>query len=145
MFEAVRKGEIRVLLGSTFKLGMGVNVQDKLIAIHHIDVPWKPADMTQRNGRIIRQGNTNEEVFIYRYITEGSFDAYSWQLLESKQRFISAILQGSIKERYGSDISDTVLNYAEVKALAIGNPLIKKRVETAIHDFNSHSCNVLIS
>ena len=131
LFEDVRKGEIRVLLGSTFKLGMGVNVQDKLIAIHHIDVPWKPADMTQRNGRIIRQGNTNEEVFIYRYITEGSFDAYSWQLLETKQRFISDLLSGVITNRSGSEIDDTVLNYAEVKALAIGNPLIKTRVETA--------------
>jgi len=131
LFKKVREGTIRILLGSTQKLGLGVNVQTRLIALHHLDVPWRPADMVQREGRIIREGNQNSKVFIYRYITEGSFDAYSWQLLESKQRFISAILQGSIKERYGSDISDTVLNYAEVKALAIGNPLIKKRVETA--------------
>ena len=131
LFKKVRNGEIRVLIGSTFKLGIGVNVQDRLIAIHHIDVPWRPADMTQREGRILRQGNQNEEVFIHRYITEGSFDAYSWQLLETKQRFISDLLSGSVTERSNGDIEDTVLNYAEVKALAIGNPLVKQRVEAA--------------
>lgn len=131
LFEAVRSGKIRVLMGSTFKLGIGVNVQNKLVAIHHLDVPWRPADMVQREGRILRPGNENDRVFIYRYITEGSFDAYSWQLLESKQRFISGLLSGSITERNNTDVSDTVLNYAEVKALAIGNPLIKKRVEKA--------------
>lgn len=131
LFEAVRRGEIRILIGSTFKLGLGVNVQDKLIAIHHLDVPWRPADMTQREGRILRQGNENERVFIFRYITKGSFDAYSWQLLETKQRFISSILCGHMTERSGSDVCDTVLSYAEVKALAVGNPLIKKRVEIA--------------
>ncbi len=130
-FDKVQKGEIRVLMGSTFKLGIGVNVQNKLVAIHHLDVPWRPADMVQREGRILRPGNTNGRVFIYRYVTEGSFDAYSWQLLESKQRFISGLLAGSITERNNVDISDTILNYAEVKALAIGNPLIKKRVEKA--------------
>ncbi|MGN1104075.1 MAG: helicase-related protein [Candidatus Coproplasma sp.] len=131
LFLRVRSGDVRILIGSTFKLGLGVNVQDKLIAIHHLDVPWRPADMIQREGRIIRQGNENERVFIFRYITEGSFDAYSWQLLETKQRFITGLLSGSITERSGSDIESTVLNYAEVKALAIGNPLVKKRVETA--------------
>ncbi len=131
LFDDVRKGNIRVLIGSTQKLGLGVNVQERLVAIHHLDVPWRPADMVQREGRIIREGNINKKIQIFRYITEGSFDAYSWQLLESKQRFIAAILSGSMKERSGSDISDTVLNYAEVKALAIGNPLIKKRVELA--------------
>ena len=131
LFRKMRKGDIRILIGSTFKLGLGVNVQDKLVAVHHLDIPWRPADMVQREGRIIRPGNGNEEVFIYRYITEGSFDAYSWQLLETKQNFISALLSGSMEERDGSDIQDTVLNYAEVKALAIGNPLIKERVETA--------------
>jgi superfamily II DNA or RNA helicase len=131
LFEKVRKGEVRVLVGSTFKLGMGVNVQDKLIAIHHLDVPWRPSDMVQRQGRILRQGNGNEEVFIHRYITEGSFDAYSWQLLEMKQRFIGAILSGSVTEKHGKDIDDTVLDYAEIKALAVGNPLIKRRVEVA--------------
>ncbi len=106
-----------------------MNIQDRLIALHHIDVPWRPADMTQREGRILRQGNQNPKVFIYRYITEGSFDAYSWQLLETKQRFIADLLSGSLSEREGGDIEDTVLDYAEVKALAVGNPLVKERVE----------------
>ena len=131
LFKKMQQGEIRILLGSTFKLGLGVNVQDRLLAIHHIDVPWRPADMTQREGRILRQGNQNEQVYIYRYITEGSFDAYSWQLLETKQRFITELLSGSLTDRSGSDVDDTVLNYAEVKALAIGNPLVKQRVEAA--------------
>ncbi len=129
LFEKVRKGEVRVLIGSTPKLGIGVNVQDKLIALHHIDVPWRPSDMTQREGRLIRYGNLNKEVFIYRYITEGSFDAYSWQILETKQNFIVNLLKGSLVEHTSSDIESTVLDYAEVKALAIGNPLIKQRVE----------------
>ena len=131
LFAKVRKGEIRILLGSTFKLGLGVNVQDKLIALHHIDIPWRPADMVQREGRILRQGNENSKVKIFRYITEGSFDAYSWQLLETKQRFISGLLSGTLTDRSGSDVVDTVLDYAEVKALAVGNPLIKERVEIA--------------
>ena len=131
LFALVRRGDVRVLIGSTFKLGLGVNIQERLIALHHLDVPWRPADMTQREGRILRQGNTNEKVFIYRYITEGSFDAYSWQLLETKQRFISGLLSGSLTERSGADIEDTVLDYAEVKALAVGNPLVKQRVEAA--------------
>lgn len=131
LFLKVRKGDIRVLIGSTFKLGLGVNIQNKLIAIHHLDVPWRPADMTQREGRILRQGNENAKVYIYRYITEGSFDAYSWQLLETKQRFISGLLSGSLADRSGSDVESTVLDYAEVKALAVGNPLVKERVETA--------------
>ncbi len=131
LFAKVIRGEIRILLGSTFKLGLGVNVQNKLIALHHLDVPWRPADMTQREGRILRQGNENAKVYIYRYITEGSFDAYSWQLLETKQRFITELLSGSLKERSSGDIEDTVLDYAEVKALAVGNPLIKERVEVA--------------
>ncbi len=130
LFAKVRAGEIRILIGSTFKLGLGVNIQDRLIALHHIDVPWRPADMVQREGRILRQGNMNPKVEIYRYITEGSFDAYSWQLLETKQRFISELLSGSLTARDGAEIDDTVLDYAEVKALAIGNPLIKERVET---------------
>lgn len=131
MFDAMRKSKIRVLIGSTWKLGLGVNVQDHLIALHHLDVPWRPADMVQREGRILRQGNLNKKVEIYRYITEGSFDAYSWQLLETKQRFINKLLAGSLEDNSGADIGDTVLKYAEVKALAIGNPLIKERVETA--------------
>ncbi len=131
MFEDMRQGVIRVLIGSTFKLGLGVNVQSKLIALHHLDVPWRPADMIQREGRILRQGNENKKVEIYRYITEGSFDAYSWQLLETKQRFITDILSGCTDDRSGADVDDTVLDYAEVKALAVGNPLIKERVEVA--------------
>ena len=129
IFEKVNNGEIRVLIGSTFKLGMGVNVQKKLVAIHHLDVPWRPADMIQREGRIIRQGNENKEVFIYRYIQEASFDAYSWQLLETKQKFIDELLSNSIGVRSALDVSDTVLNYGEVKALAIGNIRLKERFE----------------
>ena len=131
LFAKVRRGDIRILIGSTFKLGLGVNIQDRLLALHHIDVPWRPADMTQREGRILRRGNANPRVYIYRYITEGSFDAYSWQLLETKQRFISALLSGSLTARSGADIENTALDYAEVKALAVGNPLVKKRVEAA--------------
>ncbi len=131
IFKAMNQSKIRVLIGSTWKLGLGVNVQEHLIALHHLDVPWRPADMVQREGRIIRQGNKNERVYIYRYITEGSFDAYSWQLLENKQRFINDLLAGSLEDNSSTDVGDTVLKYAEVKALAIGNPLIKERVETA--------------
>ena len=130
LFKSVREGRIRILIGSTFKLGLGVNVQERLIAIHHIDVPWRPADMTQREGRILRQGNTCEKVYIFRYITEGSFDAYSWQLLETKQRFICDLLSGVVAEKSSEDINGIVLNYAEVKALAVNNPLVKERVET---------------
>ncbi len=126
----MKKGKIRVLLGSTPKMGIGVNVQDRMVALHHLDVPWRPSDMTQREGRILRQGNENDTVRIYRYITDGTFDAYSWQILESKQRFIAQLLCGNIGIRDSAEIDDTVLSYAEVKALAIGNPLIKERVET---------------
>lgn len=129
LFESMNKGVIRVVVGSTPKLGVGVNVQERLVALHHLSVPWRPADMVQREGRILRKGNTSPEVFMYRYITEGSFDAYSWQLLENKQRFISSFLSGTSAAREMDDIADAVLSYAEVKALAIGNPLIKRRVE----------------
>lgn len=131
LFAAVNKAKIKVIIGSTEKLGTGVNIQERLVALHHLSVPWRPADMVQREGRIIRQGNTSPEVFICRYITEGTFDSYSWQLLENKQRFIGSFLSGSSKSRDMDDIADTVLSYAELKALAIGNPLIKERVETA--------------
>lgn len=122
LFKQVQSGRVRVLLGSTFKLGLGVNVQDKLIAVHHLDVPWRPADMTQREGRILRQGNENAKVQIFRYITEGSFDAYSWQLLETKQRFIVDLLSGSLESRSGSDIEDTVLD-----AQSFGKPSLAHR------------------
>ncbi|MBR1864547.1 MAG: DEAD/DEAH box helicase family protein [Ruminococcus sp.] len=131
LFAKVNAGRIRVLMGSTMKLGMGVNVQTHLKAIHHLDVPWRPADMVQREGRILRPGNLNKEVRIFRYITHGSFDAYSWQLLQKKQEFISQMISGSLTDREGSEVDDTVLNYAEVKALAVENPLIKERVEAA--------------
>lgn len=131
--KAFNEGKIRILIGSTMKLGTGVNVQERLLAIHHLDVPWRPADMVQREGRIIRQGNTNDRVYVYRYCTEASFDAYTWQILENKQRFIAQFLSGSLSSvhRDESDCADTVLSYAEIKALAIGNPLIKERVEAA--------------
>lgn len=131
LFAEMNSGKLRVVIGSTQKLGVGVNVQERLIALHHLSVPWRPADMVQREGRIIRKGNTCEQVFIFRYITEGSFDAYSWQLLENKQRFISSFLSGNCAEREMDDIADAVLTYAEVKALCIGNKLIKTRVEVA--------------
>ncbi len=129
LFKAMCEGEIAVLIGSTAKMGHGMNVQKRLTAIHHLDVPWRPSDMVQREGRILRQGNENKTVSIFRYITRESFDAYSWQLLEAKQRFISQIMAGEAIMRDGADIDDTVLNYAEVKALAVGNPKIKRRVE----------------
>ena len=128
-YDDFNDGNLRILIGSTYKLGMGVNVQKKLIAIHHLDVPWRPSDMTQREGRILREGNENEKVYIYRYITIGSFDSYSWQLLETKQRFINQIISKSIRERRVSEIDDVVLNYAEAKAIACNNQLIKKKFE----------------
>jgi len=131
LFADVNAGRVRVIIGSTQKLGQGVNVQESLVAMHHLSIPWKPSDLVQREGRIIRRGNRCKEVFICRYITEGSFDAYSWQLLENKQRFISSFLSGTSATRDADDVADVVLDYAEVQALAIGNPLIKRRVETA--------------
>lgn len=129
LFDDFNSGKIRVMIGSTFKLGMGVNLQKKLIAVHHLDVPWRPADMTQREGRILREGNENKKVYIYRYITKGTFDAYSWQLLETKQKFITQILTSQMKLSKISEIDDTVLNYAEAKALAVENLLIKEKFE----------------
>ncbi len=131
LFHSLRKGEKSVIIGSTFKTGHGVNIQERLVALHHLDVPWRPADMVQREGRILRRGNTSKRVRIFRYITRGSFDAYSWQLLEGKQRFISQILSGTCTQRECGDVDETVLNYAEVKALAVGNPKIKRRVEVS--------------
>lgn len=131
LFEDVNEGRIKVIIGSTEKLGTGVNIQKNLVALHHLSVPWRPSDLEQREGRILRQGNECGEVFILRYITEGTFDGYLWQLLENKQRFIASFLTGVATSDKADDIADTVLTYAEIKALAIGNPLIKKRVETA--------------
>ena len=129
LYQKVNEGKVRVLIGSTFKLGIGANVQTKLKAIHHLDVPWRPADMVQREGRILRKGNQYSEVFIYRYICEGSFDAYSWQILESKQRFISQFLMGSAYQRSSSDLEENVLSFAEVKALALSDPRMKTLAE----------------
>ena len=116
LYENVNSGKVRVLIGSTFKLGIGANVQTKLKAVHHLDVPWRPADMVQREGRILRRGNENREIFIFRYITEGSFDAYSWQILETKQKFISQFLIGSTYQREAADLENDVLTYAQVNA-----------------------------
>ena len=129
LFTAVNCAYVRVLIGSTSKLGTGVNVQKHLIAIHHLDVPWRPSDMVQREGRLIRQGNTNKKVFRYRYITAGTFDAYSWQIVENKQRFIGQFMKGVLADRDARDIDDAVLNYAEIKALSVGDPLLKTRIE----------------
>ncbi len=127
LFKAVREGRVRVLLGSTGKMGVGTNVQTRLVALHHLDAPWRPADVEQREGRIIRQGNRNDTVWIYRYVTEGSFDAYIWQTLETKARFIAQVMQGDTGARSAEDVELAALSYAEVKALASGNPLVLEK------------------
>jgi N12 class adenine-specific DNA methylase len=124
LFEKVRNGSVRVLIGSTQKMGTGTNVQKRLVALHHLDAPWKPAEVEQRDGRILRQGNDNEEVSIYRYVTEGSFDAYMWQALETKARFIGQVITGDNAARRAEDIGGQELSYAEVKAIASGNPAV---------------------
>ena len=124
LFEKVRQGSVRVLIGSTQKMGTGTNVQKRLVALHHLDAPWKPAEVEQREGRILRQGNENEEVAIYRYVTEGSFDAYMWQALETKARFIAQVMTGESAVRRAEDIGGQELSYAEVKAIASGNPAV---------------------
>ena len=129
LFSKVRKGQVRVLIGSTQKMGAGTNCQDRLIAIHDLDCPWRPADLQQRAGRIVRQGNQNKEVFIFRYVTEKTFDAYLYQLVENKQKFISQIMTSKTPLRTASDVDETVLSYAEIKALAAGNPLILEKTE----------------
>lgn len=129
IFSKVRKGEIRVLLGSTQKMGAGTNAQDKLIAIHDLDIPWRPADLQQRSGRIVRQGNKNEEVYIFRYVTENTFDAYLFQTLENKQKYVSQIMTNKTPVRVAEDIDEATLNYAEIKALATGNPLIREKMD----------------
>ena len=129
MFGKVRSGQIRVLLGSTQKMGAGTNVQKKLIALHHLDCPWRPADLQQREGRIVRQGNENPEVDIYTYVTENTFDSYLYQLVESKQKFIGQIMTSKSPVRSAEDIDETALSYAEIKALCSGNPKIKEKMD----------------
>lgn len=135
LFAAARNGQVSVLVGSTEKMGVGTNVQRRAVALHHLDAPWRPSDVEQRDGRIMRQGNTNKEVAIFRYVTEGSFDAYMWQTLERKKKFIDQIMRGKLGDiREIEDVGDTALSYAEVKALATGNPLLmqKAKVDTAL-------------
>ena len=129
LFQYVRKGKIRILIGSTDKCGTGVNVPDHVIALHHVDCPWKPSCIEQREGRALRQGNRNSEVAVYRYVTKGTFDAYSWNLIENKQRFISQIMTSKVVVRYCEDVDEAVLSYAEIKAVATGNPLIREKME----------------
>ena len=132
LFTSVRRGLVRVLIGSTAKMGAGTNVQRKLAALHHLDIPWRPSDIEQREGRMIRQGNTNESVDVFRYVTENTFDAYMWQTIESKQKFISQIMTSKSPVRSCEDIDETALSYAEVKALATGNPYIKEKMDLEI-------------
>ena len=129
LFSKVRSGDVRILLGSTAKMGAGTNVQSRLVAVHHLDVGWKPSDMTQRNGRIIRQGNMNKEVKVFNYVTEGTFDSYLFQTLENKQRFISQIMTSKSPVRSCDDVDEQALSYAEIKALCAGNPLIKEKMD----------------
>lgn len=132
LFGKVRSGAVRVLMGSTQKMGAGTNVQTRLCALHHLDCPWRPADIAQRNGRMVRQGNMNKEVSIFIYITEATFDAYSYQLVENKQKFISQIMTSKSPARSCEDLDEAALSYAEVKALAAGNPMIKEKMDLDI-------------
>ncbi|WP_051066562.1 helicase-related protein [Ruminiclostridium cellobioparum] len=132
MFSAMRTSEKRIILGSTSKMGTGTNIQNKLVALHHRDCPWRPADIEQRDGRILRQGNENEEVEIFRYVTKDTFDAYLWQIVEQKQRFISQVMTSKSISRSCEDIDEVVLNYAEIKALAMGDPRIKEKMDLDI-------------
>ena len=132
LFSKVRRGQVRVLMGSTFKMGAGMNVQDRLIALHDLDCPWRPGDLEQRKGRIVRQGNQNQEVHIYRYVTEGTFDSYLWQTVENKQKFISQIMTSKSPVRSCEDVDETALSYAEIKALCAGNPLIREKMDLDI-------------
>src|SRR4029077_12536376 len=129
VFDAVNAGEVRVLLGSTEKMGAGTNVQRRLVALHHLDAPWRPRDIEQREGRILRQGNTNNEVQIFRYVTEGSFDAYMWQTLETKARFIQQVMRGETSVRSAEDLESGALTYAEIKAIASGNPAVVEKIK----------------
>lgn len=132
LFEKVQNGTIRILIGSTQKMGAGTNAQQRLVALHHMDCPWRPSDLQQREGRIVRQGNRNEEVELYNYVTKGTFDSYLWQIIENKQRFISQIMNNTTSERTFEDTDTTVLNHAEVKAIAMDDPLIKRKMELEI-------------
>ncbi len=132
LFAKVRSGQVRVLMGSTFKMGAGMNVQDRLIALHDLDCPWRPGDLEQRKGRIVRQGNKNKTVHIYRYVTEGTFDSYLWQTVENKQKFISQIMTSKSPVRSCEDIDETALSYAEIKALCAGDPRIKEKMDLDI-------------
>ena len=129
LFAKVRAGQVRVLMGSTFKMGAGMNVQDRLVAFHDLDCPWRPGDLEQRSGRIIRQGNHNKEVHIYRYVTESTFDAYLWQTVENKQKFISQIMTSKSPVRSCEDVDETALSYAEIKALCAGDERIKEKMD----------------
>ena len=129
LFRDVRAGKVRILFGSTQKMGSGTNVQERLIALHHLDAPWRPADVEQREGRILRQGNTNPVVGIFRYVTEGSFDAYMWQTLETKAKFIAQVMSGDMTIRRLEDLDSAALTYAEVKAIASGNPLVIEKAQ----------------
>ena len=132
LFAKVRSGQMRILFGSTQKLGAGTNVQDRLIALHDLDAPWRPGDLEQRAGRIVRQGNMNPDVHIYRYVTEKSFDSYLWQTIENKQRFISQIMSSKSPVRACDDVDETALSYAEIKALCAGDPRIKEKMDLDI-------------
>lgn len=145
LFAKVRNGSVRVLIGSTSKMGAGTNVQERLIALHHLDCPWRPSDLEQREGRIIRQGNGNDEVDIYRYVTEATFDSYMWQLVENKQKFISQIMTSKSPVRTAEDVDETSLSYGEVKALASGNPMImeKCQLEAEVGKLNLQKSNFL--
>jgi hypothetical protein len=140
LFANVRAGQVRILMGSTQKMGAGTNVQDRLVALHDLDCPWRPSDLAQRLGRIVRQGNGNDEVDIYRYVTEGTFDAYLYQLVENKQKFIAQIMTSKSPVRVADDIDETALSYSEIKALATGNPLI---IEKCNLDMEVGKLNVL--
>jgi hypothetical protein len=129
LFRDVRAGKVRILFGSTQKMGSGTNVQERLIALHHLDAPWRPADVEQREGRILRQGNRNSSVQVYRYVTEGSFDAYMWQTLETKAKFIAQVMTGDMTVRRVEDLDSAALTYAEVKAIASGNPLVIEKAQ----------------
>lgn len=132
LFAKVRAGQVRVLMGSTFKMGAGMNVQDRLVALHDLDCPWRPGDLEQRKGRIVRQGNKNKTVHVYRYVTNGTFDSYLWQTVENKQKFISQIMTSKSPVRSCEDVDETALSYAEIKALCAGNPLIREKMDLDI-------------